>query len=350
MPASRYHANRIGSRALSAFIGAPVGDTQCGFRVFRVDALRPLRLRAAGYDIETEMLVKVRRNDGRIASVPITAVYNGQRSKLRPVRDTTRTCFLAVYYRYIERMPARPDTEAAAAPSPPSRSAPAPWTRHGLNTGFIFGADVPRRARAAAARLSYALGDAGSWLAWRLMRRTRAAVADNLRRDISPRSRGGARTARIEHVSVVRARRRRLPVGAPRLTGGSAVPVCVQRRRLAAVRDPLGAGTRDHSRHRALRQLGGGRHFRAAGDGSAAHDRRHDRGERRGQSYPPGDSRCDRRRHDRGAQVARDATADPRPPCRQSDRGDVDGSAPRSGPRGGDVARPAGQLPQDARR
>jgi hypothetical protein len=30
-------------------------------------------------------------------------VYASERSKLRPVRDTTRTCFRAVYYRYIER-------------------------------------------------------------------------------------------------------------------------------------------------------------------------------------------------------------------------------------------------------
>ena len=56
MPASRYHANRIGSRVLSWFVGVPVDDTQCGFRVFRVDALRPLRLSATGYEIETEML------------------------------------------------------------------------------------------------------------------------------------------------------------------------------------------------------------------------------------------------------------------------------------------------------
>jgi glycosyltransferase involved in cell wall biosynthesis len=103
MPASRYHANRIGSRALSWFVGTAVRDTQCGFRVFRVDALRPLRLRATGYEIETEMLVKVRRRGGRVAAVPITAVYDGQRSRLRPVRDTTRTCFLAVYYRFLER-------------------------------------------------------------------------------------------------------------------------------------------------------------------------------------------------------------------------------------------------------
>jgi glycosyltransferase involved in cell wall biosynthesis len=104
MPAARYHANRIGSRALSWFVGVPVHDTQCGFRVFRVDALRPLTLTATGYEIETEMLIKVCRRGGRVAGVPITAVYRGQRSKLRPIPDTTRTCFLAVYYRFLERV------------------------------------------------------------------------------------------------------------------------------------------------------------------------------------------------------------------------------------------------------
>ena len=104
MPPSRYHANRIGSRVLSWFVGAPLEDTQCGFRVFRVAALRPLHLHAAGYEIETEMLIKIRRRGGRIDTVPVTAVYAGQKSKLRPIPDTTRTCFLAVYYRFLERL------------------------------------------------------------------------------------------------------------------------------------------------------------------------------------------------------------------------------------------------------
>jgi glycosyltransferase involved in cell wall biosynthesis len=104
MPASRYHANRIGSLALSKFVGVPIRDTQCGFRLIKIDALRGLRLRARGYDIETEMLVKLTRRGARMASVPVTAVYAGQRSKLRPVRDTTKTCFLAVYYRFLERL------------------------------------------------------------------------------------------------------------------------------------------------------------------------------------------------------------------------------------------------------
>lgn len=104
MPASRYYANLCGSRALSSFMGVPLGDTQCGFRLFRIDLLRRVQLRATGYDIETEMLVKVGRLGGRIEHVQVSAVYNGARSKLRPVRDTTRTCFRAVYYRYIERL------------------------------------------------------------------------------------------------------------------------------------------------------------------------------------------------------------------------------------------------------
>ena len=104
MPASRYHANRLGSAALSRFVGVRLGDTQCGFRLFHTDMLRRLTLHGTGYEIETEMLVKVRRLGGRIVQVPVTAVYENRASKLRPVRDTTRTCFLAVYYRFLERL------------------------------------------------------------------------------------------------------------------------------------------------------------------------------------------------------------------------------------------------------
>jgi glycosyltransferase involved in cell wall biosynthesis len=104
MPRSRYYANRIGSRVLSWLVGVGLDDTQCGYRAFRLAALDGLPLNSRGYEVETEMLVKLVRRGARIATVPITAVYAGQQSKLRPVRDTTRTCFLAVYYRFIERV------------------------------------------------------------------------------------------------------------------------------------------------------------------------------------------------------------------------------------------------------
>ena len=102
MPRSRYYSNTIGSRALSSFIGSPIEDSQSGFRLIRCDALRGLTLTATGYEIETEMLIKLARKGVRMTSVPVTLSY-GAKSKLRPIRDTTRTCFLAVYYRFLSR-------------------------------------------------------------------------------------------------------------------------------------------------------------------------------------------------------------------------------------------------------
>lgn len=102
MPSSRYYTNVISSWVISrVFVGQTVRDAQSGYRVISMDWLRRLRLTARGYEIETEMLIKVARMGGRIARVPIAMRYLGAPSKLRPVRDTTRTCFLAVRYRFF---------------------------------------------------------------------------------------------------------------------------------------------------------------------------------------------------------------------------------------------------------
>jgi glycosyltransferase involved in cell wall biosynthesis len=102
MPRARYYSNTIGSRALSSFIGSSIKDSQSGFRLIRTAALRDLTLTATGYEIETEILIKLARRGIHMTSVPVTLSY-GAKSKLRPIRDTTRTCFLAVYYRFLSR-------------------------------------------------------------------------------------------------------------------------------------------------------------------------------------------------------------------------------------------------------
>jgi KDO2-lipid IV(A) lauroyltransferase len=56
---------------------------------------------------------------------------------------------------------------------------PKRWTFHHLNNGLIFGLTV-RGVRVLPRAVSYAIGYAGSWLAWRLMRDTNRAVASNL--------------------------------------------------------------------------------------------------------------------------------------------------------------------------
>ncbi|HEY8550837.1 MAG TPA: glycosyltransferase family 2 protein [Vicinamibacterales bacterium] len=103
MPRSRYYSNVIGSRALAGFTGVPVSDSQSGFRLIRTDVLRRIRLTSTKYEIETEMLIRLAKLGVSIREVPVTLAYEGARSKLRPIRDTTRTCFLAVYYRYLCR-------------------------------------------------------------------------------------------------------------------------------------------------------------------------------------------------------------------------------------------------------
>ncbi len=98
------YANRLGSRVLSAFVGCPAWTRSADSGSARPNALRGLRLRSRGYEIETEMLIKLRRRGGSVVGAPVSAVYDGQPSKLRPVRDTTKTCLLAVDHRYIERL------------------------------------------------------------------------------------------------------------------------------------------------------------------------------------------------------------------------------------------------------
>lgn len=61
-----------------------------------------------------------------------------------------------------------------------SESIPRRWTHHYLNSGLVFGLTV-RGARTLPRALSYGIGRAGTWIAWRLMAQTNDAVADNLR-------------------------------------------------------------------------------------------------------------------------------------------------------------------------
>jgi glycosyltransferase involved in cell wall biosynthesis len=101
MPTARFYSNRIGSRILSGFIGTEVRDSQSGFRLVSRDCLHGLRLTATGYEIETEMLIKLTRRGVSLSRVDIEARYDGAHSKLRSFRDTFRTCMLAVWYRYL---------------------------------------------------------------------------------------------------------------------------------------------------------------------------------------------------------------------------------------------------------
>jgi KDO2-lipid IV(A) lauroyltransferase len=64
-------------------------------------------------------------------------------------------------------------------PQVAAETLPKRWTLHRLNNSLIFGLTV-RGVRVLPRAVSYGIGHAGTWLAWRLMRETNAAVAANL--------------------------------------------------------------------------------------------------------------------------------------------------------------------------
>jgi lauroyl/myristoyl acyltransferase len=82
------------------------------------------------------------------------------------------------------RSPASPTSESAPAGSGVTSSGaggiPRRWTHHSLNSGLIFGLTV-RGVGALPRAVSYGIGHVGTWLAWRVMAETNAAVAANLR-------------------------------------------------------------------------------------------------------------------------------------------------------------------------
>jgi lauroyl/myristoyl acyltransferase len=57
---------------------------------------------------------------------------------------------------------------------------PRRWTVHGLNSGAVFAATY-HGVRILPRPICYGIGHVGSWLAWRLMPESNAAIADNLR-------------------------------------------------------------------------------------------------------------------------------------------------------------------------
>ena len=90
MPWIRRFVNKWMSARLSALAGRDLPDTQCGFRLMRLDALREIPLVASHYETESEQVLAFARAGERIEFVPITVIYDDEESHIHPVRDTLR--------------------------------------------------------------------------------------------------------------------------------------------------------------------------------------------------------------------------------------------------------------------
>jgi glycosyltransferase involved in cell wall biosynthesis len=90
MPPLRRFANRFSSGWCSAIAGQRIGDSQCGYRLYRREVLAETPVRASRYEVETEMAVRAARMGFRLAEVEIPTVYGDEQSHLSLTRDVPR--------------------------------------------------------------------------------------------------------------------------------------------------------------------------------------------------------------------------------------------------------------------
>jgi hypothetical protein len=102
MPSVRYWTNRFTSFVVSRLCRQSIPDSQCGFRLISVDALKKVQLVSDKYDIESEMLIEAARYNMKVVSVPVKTIYGDEVSKINPMRDTARF-FNLVFKHYFGR-------------------------------------------------------------------------------------------------------------------------------------------------------------------------------------------------------------------------------------------------------
>ena len=90
MPLHRRAGNVLAARAMRRVTGRGVADTQCGMRLLRGRALRDVPLPEGGFEAETIHLKRCLRAGVPVGWVPIPAIYDGEPSAFRHVRDSAR--------------------------------------------------------------------------------------------------------------------------------------------------------------------------------------------------------------------------------------------------------------------
>jgi glycosyltransferase involved in cell wall biosynthesis len=90
MPWLRRQVNRWMSRRLSRLVARTLPDTQCGFRLLRLDAWSRLPIATRHFEIESEMLLAFVGADHLVEFIPIQVIYKAEQSKIHPWRDTVR--------------------------------------------------------------------------------------------------------------------------------------------------------------------------------------------------------------------------------------------------------------------
>lgn len=83
----RFLGNAFFNHLVHLVTGSRITDSQCGFRAYRADIVKRMRLSSRRFEIESEMLIKVIRSGCRFVEVPITTRHALGSSKVNIVVD-----------------------------------------------------------------------------------------------------------------------------------------------------------------------------------------------------------------------------------------------------------------------
>jgi glycosyltransferase involved in cell wall biosynthesis len=96
-------ANRFSARMIALVSGSVVTDSQSGYRFYSRQLLEKLTLRADGFDMESEVIVRAGRAGLRIVTIPIELgfVDGVATSHYKPVKDSLRIAWTVLKTRVL---------------------------------------------------------------------------------------------------------------------------------------------------------------------------------------------------------------------------------------------------------
>ena len=86
MPIQRRLSNKLTSFFLTVKSGQNILDSQCGYRAYRVEVLKTVKIDSFGFEAESEILVKAAKKGFKIGFVDIPNIYGNEKSKMRPAQ------------------------------------------------------------------------------------------------------------------------------------------------------------------------------------------------------------------------------------------------------------------------
>jgi len=90
IPLLRRWVNRWMSWQLSKLAGQGLPDSQCGFRLMKLEDWARLPILTRHFEIESEVLLAFAKTGLAIEFVPVQVIYNEEQSKIHPWKDTVR--------------------------------------------------------------------------------------------------------------------------------------------------------------------------------------------------------------------------------------------------------------------